>query len=540
METRCVAGIVDDEQIIRDGLRRVVPWEAHGFEVGADFASAAEVEHYPASRPLDLLVVDVCMPGVSGLELIRALRSVRPETRFVIVSGYDSFDYAREAIDLGVIGYLLKPVRVEQLVSLLDRARDAILAERQRARVSTSSPARTVGAMLEAGNALEWGDPLLTGIAGWLGRPPSAIAYFEILPAVRPDGVNAYGVASFESTRSVVESLVGLSNEARIVIPLFARSAVITILRNPHELSRITRDVAKTCRRLFADGPRPSWAGAVLHMDHGALSGRLLNRLARICSARWWLGNETVHDADQLERIDRRFADHTAVSPIVLPEHARRLAQAIVSGDGATTEAAVHDLIDDLRAAGRTDADALAGLIIALSGLLGAQLTERGVDPELIDLDGAARIGRTIAGYTFDTLEDRLTDVLTHAASRCRERVSRPHNHTINAALTEISRRYGENIGLGDVAESVGVTPSHLSRLFRNVLDRSFKEYLTMVRINEAKRRLLTTNDRIYEIASHVGFREQRYFSEVFRKQTGCAPLQFRNRGAATPREPKA
>lgn len=540
METRCVAGIVDDEQIIRDGLRRVVPWEDHGFEVAADFASAAEVERYPASHPLDLLIVDVCMPGMSGLELIRHLRAIRPETRFVIVSGYDSFDYAREAIDLGVIGYLLKPVRVEKLVALLDRARDAIIADRRLARISSSSPVRTIGAMLEAGNALEWGDPLLTGVAAWLGSSPAAIAYFEILPAVRADGVHAYGVASVESTRSVVENLVGLSNEARLVIPLFARGAAIVVLRNQHELSRVTREVSETCRRLFAEDARPSWAGAVLRNGAGALSGRTVNHLAHICSARWWLGNETVYDEEQLERAGHRWDAHAEVSPIVLPEHARRLAQAIASGDGATTEAAVRDLVDDLRAAGRTDADVLAGLIIALSGLLGVELTERGVDPDLIDLESAARIGRTIAGFTFDSLEDRLTHVLTHAAVRCRERVARPHNYTINAALSEISRRYGENIGLGDIAESVGVTPSHLSRLFRNVLDRSFKEYLTMVRINEAKRLLLTTNQRIYRIASHVGFREQRYFSEVFRKHTGLSPLQFRNRGAAPPTEPNA
>jgi len=153
--------------------------------------------------------------------------------------------------------------------------------------------------------------------------------------------------------------------------------------------------------------------------------------------------------------------------------------------------------------------------------------------------DRTRYLEQDLDSHTFETLEGELRTLFVSMVSRETGTTSRPHNRTINAALGEIESRFAENIGLADVADAVGVTPSHLSRLFRHAMDTSFREYLTEVRLDEAKRLLLTTNARVYEISGACGFREQRYFSEVFRKHTGMTPLQFRNGVASTGLSPR-
>lgn len=118
--------IVDDELVIRNGLRSVVDWDALGFDIVGVFASAAETLDWLESNPADVLLADICMPGMDGLELIKQAKLRRVGLTAVVLSGYDNFEFARTAIDRGVFGYLLKPVRESQLQSLFTRLRQEL------------------------------------------------------------------------------------------------------------------------------------------------------------------------------------------------------------------------------------------------------------------------------------------------------------------------------------------------------------------------------------------------------------------------------
>lgn len=124
--------LVEDEIIMREGIKRKINWEQEGFEFVGD-ASDGELA-YPLilqSKP-DILLTDIKMPFMDGLELSRLVKKELPDTKIVILSGYDEFEYAKEAINIGITEYLLKPITSQQLLEALKKVEEMILEENSR------------------------------------------------------------------------------------------------------------------------------------------------------------------------------------------------------------------------------------------------------------------------------------------------------------------------------------------------------------------------------------------------------------------------
>lgn len=118
--------IVDDEPIIREGLRVVIDWPEHGFEICGEAGNGREALESIKELAPDLMIVDVKMPVIDGLKLMELVRQAKPNTQFLVISGYSEFAYAQRAIDLGALGYLLKPIDKLELASRVERARQVL------------------------------------------------------------------------------------------------------------------------------------------------------------------------------------------------------------------------------------------------------------------------------------------------------------------------------------------------------------------------------------------------------------------------------
>ena len=118
--------IADDEPIIREGIRDAVDWEALGMEVAAEAEDGEEALELALSQPIDIMLVDMNMPFLDGIGLMKRMKEERPECRFVIITGHDEFAYAQEAIRLGVKDYILKPVNADHLIQVLSSVRDEL------------------------------------------------------------------------------------------------------------------------------------------------------------------------------------------------------------------------------------------------------------------------------------------------------------------------------------------------------------------------------------------------------------------------------
>ena len=111
--------LVDDEAYILDLLTRMIPWEFYGFEVAGKAESAAEAMQIFYNIHPDVIITDICMEHISGIEFITRIRMQDPAVKILILSAYDKFEYAQKALKLNVDGYLLKPVNREELIHTL-------------------------------------------------------------------------------------------------------------------------------------------------------------------------------------------------------------------------------------------------------------------------------------------------------------------------------------------------------------------------------------------------------------------------------------
>ncbi|WP_370872555.1 response regulator transcription factor [Paenibacillus zeirhizosphaerae] len=131
MKARYQVVIADDEPIIREGIRDAVNWEELGMSVLGEVEDGEEALELALDKAVDIMLVDMNMPFMDGIELIRRLRSERPGCRFVVISGHDEFAFAQEALRLGVEDYLLKPMDPKQLHSVLSRVGHELDEERR-------------------------------------------------------------------------------------------------------------------------------------------------------------------------------------------------------------------------------------------------------------------------------------------------------------------------------------------------------------------------------------------------------------------------
>ena len=117
--------LVDDETDVRESIARMIDWDTQGFSLCGCAAGSLEALEMADELLPDVVMTDICMPYIDGLELIRRLRKVHPAMQFVIVSGYDDFSYAQQAVQLHVMDYLLKPFRDQELVAAILRVRQS-------------------------------------------------------------------------------------------------------------------------------------------------------------------------------------------------------------------------------------------------------------------------------------------------------------------------------------------------------------------------------------------------------------------------------
>ena len=127
--------LVEDEAIIRHGIRDNIDWASHGFEFAGEAGDGEYAYPLILKAQPDILVTDIKMPFMDGLELSRLVKKTLPRTRIIVLSGYNEFEYAKEAIKIGISDYLLKPVSSAGLIDALKKAADEIREEREKSRL---------------------------------------------------------------------------------------------------------------------------------------------------------------------------------------------------------------------------------------------------------------------------------------------------------------------------------------------------------------------------------------------------------------------
>lgn len=517
--------IVDDEEIIREGIRNYI-------ERTPDCTCAGEAADGEMALPMlqelraDVLITDVRMPFLDGLELSAIVRRIMPWMHIIILSGHDEFEYAQQAISLGVEAYILKPVDSQKLQDALDGVRRRIDKERQAyADIEKQRHRDNAEQDILREHFLT---QLVTGGAGAGKAVEQAAALGLDLVARKYVACRAVLTGMDEAraaqARAIGENLFGKRGD--VIWFLKGSDRFVYLVKG--EFENVVQEAAYEAAQQLQHE-----LAAYLSMDVPVYIGSIVDRVSALPQsyedARSLMygpfgprGSKILGYADaQTGRISPRF-DFSSKMP--LKEQLRHAAPADIpqlldahfgAADGEDHQSALYRyyLLMDLTVTAGRLAEELGSAPGELIGALGdPEATLRAASDQKSARDCAAR------------LLERLFLLRRGADVR--------YGSEIRRAREYIAAHYGDaSISLHSVAEAVGFSPNHFSAVFSQETGQTFVEYLTHCRIDAACRALTDTGRKLADIAYDIGYSEPHYFSYIFKKHTGRTPTEYRASG---------
>lgn len=500
--------LVDDEKSIREHLTKAIPFEEHGFTVKSTALNGKEaMEKLPDTCP-DLILLDVRMPVMDGLEFLKMLRrSEYSNTQVVMLSGYNEFEYAKEAMKYGVRAYLNKPVDEEELIPLLNTLRgelDNFRFEKDR------------NDFRECMNLFH---KLYNGALIYR----NAFEGYSIMTCVL---LKYTGSAELRNVQSVVqECLAKLLREAGN-LPFRVKGSQYFFLLPPKILDLYEHNRMNLARKLTDDLRKSHLDCAILFDSYVFTNSNdsfredVLNHNYEMLTELFFSGGRYMdYHPERYKAGGERFLES---------KHLDELKQCIGTLDKKKALQVIENLSYKIYKE-RIGIQYIQEINYRIYYLITDEISKIG-DNELTDTS----LSRPdwMESLCFVTFSEWRTLLCSMIMERF-ELLERTRRTVAPGVYTEVidyvRSHYTEQINLKKVAEKFFMNASYLGRAFQKAVGVSFNEYVNQLRITEAKRLLVQTDKLIYEIANQVGFTESSYFVVKFTQEVGKSPTEYRN-----------
>ncbi len=527
--------MVDDDYPVLELLSETIPWEQLGLRLNGLYDNGANAYEGAIQAMPDILITDIGMPKMDGLELIKRLKELKPDLRVVILSCHSEFHYAQQAIKLNVQDYVVKETLDPQmLTSLLGQFRDSM---EQELRVSHKQSQlelrvnRSLEAVKEKFIRSTIHQPILDSIQ-WRSEAENVglrldekscmtiLAYIERYRQVKKRFV------SDETLRFAVSNVIGEVAAAHSPDAIhFAYSSKESFLLMPHksslklnpfqEATELAQAIQNSVRR-------------TLKISMSFVLGRIgqtpeeikseLNRLLDFKRQRFYLPYETITKQEQLSfSADDIFSKYEQMNEsfrtILLGKQIDRLEPAVQELTGFLRDKRfppeqVRDWILKL----------LLDLRIKLQSLqyFRPAYTVDILHDEILEMD------------SLDELQEWLIHYLQSAMTSTDEWSGNVRRSEVVEAMEYVSLHLDKRIGLEEMAEHLHLNNSYFSRLFKKETGRTFIDYVTHMKLTRAKELLDQTNHSVGKISEALGYDNQSYFIKLFKANTGVTPVEYR------------
>ncbi|RCW47615.1 response regulator [Paenibacillus prosopidis] len=506
--------LADDEKLDLDGMRTFIPWQDLGMEVvdgvmnGFDACKVLELEK------IDILVTDVRMPNMSGLELAKRAMEMWKDIKIIFVSGYQDFSYAKQALSLNAVNYVLKPMDDQELIDSLTKVREDLDQERLR-----------------------------------------QDAYWQMVPIVK----NEYLLQLLEGpgAESTIDVLKQEYQMSRFVWPGCAAVIEIDGLSwKQAEENRSEKDemqgVVSICSRLGVEHickiSKTRAALLLENIDNNPVLDQIFDQVKKNlpfsitagvgerCNA---LSELTVSYRQAVEALDLKMfygkgkvigygEVRTAEKEDVKHLDARLEALFVAMSNYELVR--IHDELDDLFQVAKSLKSKFTLRNFALYILMKLDNYLHKSNENVFHL-----LGMELNNYDIIMQFETITDIHYWLRRRVYEisETLQANKHKKNWKLIRqmveyMKERTHENITLRDLAEQFSLSPNYLGVIFKEETGKNFSEYFISLRMEKSCELLKTTNMKIYEIADRVGYRHLPYFSRQFKETYGMTPLEYR------------
>lgn len=537
--------LAEDEVVVRETIKRMIPWEELGFELVGEAADGEMALPLLIRQQPDLLITDIKMPFMDGLTLARLAKKEIPGLKVVILSGYDDFNYAKQAIGIGVEDYLLKPITKNALIERLSEIRSRYEHEKTQKeyyeKFHREMQAYEKNSIRDFFEALVRGSMDMMEVykrAEKLGLDIVAEAYNVLIFTMNCDEdfsgqKEGYSSQEAESLELLEGFFAGHSSAMLFRSNIFSYGVLLKGQRETIEEN--TRACVDEIRKILSrqDGRREWFLAVGQSVERLSQIQKSYHTASRAFSQRY-LYDENIlyydemetmeHPGGQAETEDNAYlqkVDVNALNPAILQKF-------LSNGLQEETENFVKDYF---YAIGQEPMESLVfrnyvilnvrfSVISFIKGL-GCDTNEmESADTEEVLAESGKNMESAIA----------YAKKMISQAIEIRDQNSGNKNRSIlKTAVDFIDSHYmDEEISLNTVANVANVSSNHFSALFRQNMGQTFIEYLTTLRMNKAKELLRCTGMRSSEIAGEIGYKDAHYFSYLFKKTQGMTPSDYR------------
>lgn len=534
--------LVEDEMVIRRGIKNSIDWEKEGY-IFCGEASDGELA-YPMiikEKP-DILITDIRMPFMDGLELCKLVKKELPNIKILILSGYDEFDYAKEAIRLGVTEYLLKPISSGKLLEALNGVSESIRREKEdkdlvrkymeEMRENTEHEKQKFFEQMIAGN-LSMADALETGKKYEMNL--SAGMYNLLLFRFTLGKENRKSGELLGEAEYAIEKLT----ERLEYVFEFQRGvegwAFLLMADNEEQMSERVKELSKDLEEIMKNYSTIAYFGGIgqpvarlreleesFREAERALAARFTMELNRIISV------EDIRMAQNVDTLD----DIEITSFGEIEKTRTKLEKFLNNGAEDEIDEFVDVYINEL------PEEKLKSVLMRQYIIMDAYIVMMSFCEKIEGIEGEMQAQSEElknSMKTIQTLEEikNYIRMLLKKIIGVRDTISgRRYSDIIEIAKDQIRKTYmSDEISLNTIAAEVGMSPSYFSSIFSKEMGKTFVEYLTEIRMDRAKELLMCSSMKTSEIGYEVGYKDPHYFSYIFKKTQNCTPKEFRARG---------
>lgn len=532
--------IADDEKTILDGLKVSIDWRSFDIDVvGAAKNGIEALDMAQKLRP-DIVLTDIRMPGLNGIELIKEIKKFCPFVKFILISAYEEFEFAKEAISLGVLSYITKPIKKQKVIDEVLKARDEIMEERHEKENMNKLEELYLSTLPILSehyhNSLIMGKVMISG--GYKSK------------------FNTYGIDLDETDTGVFVFTLDRIDET--TEELFEKSIQIILLM----IAEMIKELLPLCykRTVFQ-----SYSNEVVAIYNASLNhAAAIKEITLTAEA---IKNKVKHDTgiSISAGVGRIYSSLKEIS-LSYQEAIRALNYRLVYGNNTVLYIDNVEMkemkdahlfnnlneiltgVQDVLRTGKTDEvikliksrlDKLTGyksipyyyvqqVYCHLLSVLLRTIYEMNILPEQLYGMPVHLYGELFKKETLPELEKWYFDLVERACTAINERKATKTSHVINSAVSYIKANCNKDISLGEVAEHVNLNPSYLSRLFKEETGIQFVEYVRTVKMEIAKDLLKNSNKKIYEICEELGYLNVQYFSTIFKNTVGVTPMEYK------------
>lgn len=535
--------LAEDEVIVRETIKRMIPWENLGFELVGEAADGEMALPLLLRQKPDLLITDIKMPFMDGLTLAKVAKKEIPGLKVVILSGYDDFNYAKQAINIGVEDYLLKPITKNALIERLTEIRSRY--EHEKTQKEYYEKFHREMQAYEKNSSRDFFEALVSGSMDMmeiyrrsekLGLDIVAEAYNVLIFTMncekdfsgQREGYSEWEAESLE----LLEEFFSENTSAMLFrCNIFSYGVLIkgqkeTIGENTRscvsEIQRIL-DRKEQKRQWFVAAGEPverlSQIQKSYYSASRAFSQRYLydeNILYYDEMASMEKKNVTEDDSTYLQKVDVN-----ALNPVILQKF-------LSNGLLEETENFVKDYF---YAIGQEPLESLVfrnyvTLNVRFSVM--SFLKEIGCDTRTLEQEDT----EDVLSESSKSLENAIAyakKIISQAIALRDQNSGNKNRSILKTAVDFIDSHYmEEDMSLNKAANAANVSANHFSALFSQNMGQTFIEYLTNLRMNKAKEYLRCTSMRSSEIAGEIGYKDAHYFSYLFKKTQGMTPSDYR------------